>query len=115
MSDKRSDGVTETTRDTLVVSLIVQVRLNTQQYTYRQPSPTFGVSQERTFSGDIHRVSKKNCAKLFSSELLPTVKIFGTRMAESMPGGLIFHLTKFMSTHYTVKRSADVPNCYITL
>jgi len=61
------------------------------------------------------------CKIMFVSQnlvkFIPTVNIFGTKLAESeVHCALSFHLTSFMSTHCRVKRSnVDVPNGYITL
>ena len=61
---------------------------------------------------------KKNCAKLFLSELQISTNFDNFwqndgKEARIMRGALIFHLTQFASSHTVL--NADVPNCYITL
>ena len=60
-------------------------------------------------AGYIHRVSKKNCPKLFLSELYQISTNFiifwqkDGKEAKIMRGALIFHLIYFVSSHYRVK------------
>ena len=69
----------------------------------------------------LHRVSKKNCAKLFLSELCQISTNFDNfwqrdgKEAKIMQGAFTFHLTYFMSSHYRVKRRCSKMLGYTTL
>ena len=62
---------------------------------------------------------KKNCAKLFLSELCqipPILIIFGRKMAKRLKLCELHSLpTSSNLRHYTTMLNADVPNCYIML
>jgi len=73
---------------------------------------------------DIHRVSEKNCANFFFSELRQISTNFGKSWqkdgeeAKIMRDALILHLTKFAPPHYRVKRRCskllyNAESCYL--